>query len=51
MNHEAEKLVYPTTREEEAAVNAAFDGFIEEIFACPSCGWIASRREDAEVSD
>ena len=43
-NHQAEKLVYPTTREEEEAVTAQFDGVIEEVFACPNCGWIASRR-------
>jgi predicted RNA-binding Zn-ribbon protein involved in translation (DUF1610 family) len=45
-NHQAEKLVYPTTREEEEAVTA--HGWqrrvIEEVFACPNCGWIASRR-------
>lgn len=44
MNHQADKLVYPVTREEEAAVTAAFDGLIEEVFACPNCGWIESRR-------
>lgn len=43
MNHQADKLVYPRTREEESALTAAFDGVIEEVFACPSCGWIASR--------
>ena len=44
MNHQADKLVYPVTREEEAAVTAALDGVIEEIFACPNCGRIESRR-------
>jgi predicted RNA-binding Zn-ribbon protein involved in translation (DUF1610 family) len=46
MNHEADKLVYPTTREEEATMNAAFDGVIEQIFACPNCGRIESRRAE-----
>lgn len=44
MNHQADKLVYPRTREEESALTAAFDGAIDKIFACPNCGWIASRR-------
>jgi hypothetical protein len=46
MNHQADKLVYPVTREEAAALTAAFDGVIEEIFACPNCGRIESRRAD-----
>jgi predicted RNA-binding Zn-ribbon protein involved in translation (DUF1610 family) len=44
MNHQADKLVYPQTRAEEASMTAAFDGVIEEVFACPNCGWIESRR-------
>lgn len=44
MNHQADKLVYPTTREEEASMTVAFDGVLEEVFACPNCGWIESRR-------
>jgi predicted RNA-binding Zn-ribbon protein involved in translation (DUF1610 family) len=44
MNHQADKLVYPLTRAEAAAMTAAFDGVIEEVFACPNCGWIESRR-------
>jgi predicted RNA-binding Zn-ribbon protein involved in translation (DUF1610 family) len=45
MNHQAEKLVHPVTREEAAAASAAFDGVILAVFACPNCGWIESRRE------
>ena len=46
MNHQANKLVYPVTREEETEITSAFDGMIEEIFACPNCGRIESRRAD-----
>jgi len=44
MNHQADKLVYPVTKEEAASMTAALDGVIEEVFACPNCGWIESRR-------
>ncbi|HSF62340.1 MAG TPA: hypothetical protein VLA69_11645 [Gaiellaceae bacterium] len=44
MNHQADKLVYPVTAEEAAAVTAVFDGVLEIVFACPGCGWIDSRR-------
>jgi predicted RNA-binding Zn-ribbon protein involved in translation (DUF1610 family) len=44
MNHQADKLVYPVTREEAAVITEALDGVIEEVFACPACGWIESRR-------
>ena len=47
MNHQADKLVQPVTREEEAAV-AELDGILERVFACPGCGWIDSRRETGE---
>ncbi len=45
MNHQADKLVHPVTREEAASMTAALDGVIEEVFACPGCGRIESRRE------
>jgi hypothetical protein len=48
MNHQADKLVQPTTRDEAASMTAALDGVIEEVFACPSCGRIESRRTTAE---
>ncbi len=44
MNHQADKLVHPVTREEAASMTAALDGVIVEVFACPGCGWIESRR-------
>jgi predicted RNA-binding Zn-ribbon protein involved in translation (DUF1610 family) len=44
MNHQADKLVHPVTREEAASMTPALDGVIEEVFACPNCGWIESRR-------
>ena len=44
MNHQADKLTYVLTAEEASAIDPALDGVIESIFACPSCGWIDSRR-------
>ena len=44
MNHQADKLVHPVTREEAARMTPALDGVIEEVFACPDCGRIESRR-------
>ena len=48
MNHQADKLVLPHTAEEAAAMSAVFDGVLEIVFACPSCGRIDSRRETGE---
>lgn len=45
MNHQADKLVHPVTREEAASMTPALDGVIESVFACPGCGRIDSRRE------
>ena len=44
MNRQAEKLTYPVTREEAESITPVMDGVIEEVFACPNCGWIESRR-------
>jgi hypothetical protein len=44
MNHQADKLVHPVTKEEAASMTLALDGVIEIVFACPGCGWIDSRR-------
>jgi hypothetical protein len=47
MNHQADKLVYPVTKEEAARMTVALDGVIEEVFACPNL-WpdrVAARRE------
>lgn len=46
MNHQADKLVHPLTEAESALMTAAFDGVIEEVFACPECGRIESRRAE-----
>lgn len=44
MNHQADKLVQPVAKEEAEAMTQALDGVIVEVFACPNCGWIESRR-------
>ena len=44
MNHQADKLVHPTTREEAERMTNAIDGVIEEVYACPVCGRIDSKR-------
>jgi predicted RNA-binding Zn-ribbon protein involved in translation (DUF1610 family) len=44
MNHQADKLVEPTTRE-EAEASTALGGVIVAVFACPNCGWIEAERE------
>ncbi|HEX9890855.1 MAG TPA: hypothetical protein VGB28_02175 [Actinomycetota bacterium] len=43
MNHHADKLVEPTTREEAEAADRALGGAVEEMYACPSCGYVDSR--------
>jgi predicted RNA-binding Zn-ribbon protein involved in translation (DUF1610 family) len=48
MNHQANKLVDAVTAAEAAAVTDVFDGVLVVVFACPSCGWIDSRRETGE---
>ena len=45
MNHQADKLVQPLTQDEVVTVGSTLDGLLERVFACPSCGWIDSRRE------
>jgi hypothetical protein len=44
MNHQADKLVHPVTKEEAKSMTSALDGVIEKVFACPNCGRIESRR-------
>jgi hypothetical protein len=44
MNHQADKLVHPVTKEEAASMTPALDGVIEIVFACPGCGRIESLR-------
>ena len=48
MNHQASKLVDAVTADDAEAVTAVFDGVLVVVFACPSCGWIDSRRETGE---
>jgi len=47
MNHQADKLREPTTREE--AESSRLGGIVIAVFACPRCGWIASRARDDDV--
>lgn len=47
MNHQADKLVEPTSRE-EAEESTRLGGLLVAVFACPSCGWIASFRVSDE---
>ena len=44
MNHQADKLVHPVTQEDAARITPALDGVVEQVFACPNCGRIESRR-------
>jgi predicted RNA-binding Zn-ribbon protein involved in translation (DUF1610 family) len=46
-NHQADKLVDPTSRE-EARETTVLGGVLVAVFACPRCGWIDSRRDRAE---
>jgi hypothetical protein len=45
MNHQANKLLEPLTRE-EAESSAVLGGILVAVFACPNCGYIASQRDD-----
>jgi rubredoxin len=47
MNHQADKLVEPTSRE-EAEASTVLGGLIVAVFACPNCGWIEAEREPVE---
>jgi predicted RNA-binding Zn-ribbon protein involved in translation (DUF1610 family) len=47
MNHQADKLVDPSSRE-EAEASVAVRGVIVAVFACPRCGWIVGVRVPAE---
>jgi predicted RNA-binding Zn-ribbon protein involved in translation (DUF1610 family) len=46
-NHQADKLVDPTSRE-EARGTTVLGGVLVAVFACPQCGWIDARRDGAE---
>jgi len=45
MNHQANKLVEPVTRDEVEA-SAALGGILLVVFACPNCGYVAARRDE-----
>jgi predicted RNA-binding Zn-ribbon protein involved in translation (DUF1610 family) len=45
MNHQANKLVEPVTRDEVEA-SAALGGILLAVFACSNCGYVASRRDE-----
>ncbi len=47
MNHQADKLRDPTSREE--AESSSPGGILVAVFACPKCGFIASRSHDDEA--
>jgi predicted RNA-binding Zn-ribbon protein involved in translation (DUF1610 family) len=44
MNHQADKLVEPTTPA-EAEASTVLGGVLIAVFACPNCGWIEAQRE------
>ena len=44
MNHHADKLVEPTDRADEAVIDPALGGIVEEVHTCPACGTEAARR-------
>jgi predicted RNA-binding Zn-ribbon protein involved in translation (DUF1610 family) len=46
MNHHADKLIEPTSQEEAERMDAALGGMVEEMFACPNCGYVDSRRAE-----
>lgn len=43
MNHHADKLVDPRTREESLAMERSLSGVVQELHSCPGCGANASR--------
>ena len=48
MNHQADKLVEPTSAE-EAEASSVLGGVLLVVFACPRCGWIEAERERTEL--
>lgn len=45
MNHQANKLVEPLTRE-EAEASTTLGGVLLAVFACPNCGYVAAQRDE-----
>ncbi|HET7744359.1 MAG TPA: hypothetical protein VFK76_06410 [Gaiellaceae bacterium] len=50
MNHQARKVVPPVSDADVAALSETFDGILEDVFACPECGWVDARRVEAPPS-
>ena len=46
MNRQAQKLVEPRSRAEAQGMDAALGGVLQDVYACPNCGWIASGPAD-----
>jgi len=46
MNHHADKLVEPASREEAERADPALGGAVQEMFACPSCGYVDARPSE-----
>ena len=44
MNHHANKVDYSAGHEDPDAVDAVFNGVLQEVHQCPSCGNIELRR-------
>jgi ribosomal protein S27AE len=43
MNHHADKLVYPASRDDAQQMDADLGGVVEEFHGCPGCGAVESR--------
>jgi ribosomal protein S27AE len=48
MNHHADKIDYTAALEDDAAIDPAFGGVVEEAHTCPSCGRTRLRRAGGE---
>lgn len=44
MNHHANKMTDPVSRDEIAAVDQELGGILQHTFGCPRCGNVESRR-------
>jgi predicted RNA-binding Zn-ribbon protein involved in translation (DUF1610 family) len=47
MNHHADKVVEAEQPEDARLVDPELEGIVQEIYSCPSCGWVESRRPAA----
>lgn len=46
MNHHADKWIERSAAPDGNRLDTIFGGFIEEVYGCPSCGAVQSRREE-----